>query len=628
MQMRAAAFLVAAWAVLCGSVAGAQSRSVDAHFFRPALFSRGIFGVEHAGPQDGFQPGFKFYYAYESSPLRLTFPQKGCSGSSCLGTQDIIDSAHVFHLQGQLGLGRWLELAIDIPVARHSLVTNPADDAESGFELLSHGDPRTNIPPANAPLMDLRAGLKFNAFHSGGVALALAVETTLPFGDEEVFAGDRGFTVKPTLLASLDQGPVLVAANLGYMIREKTVVTWDDPDTPESAQPLLCVDDEFVFGLGMVYRLHRTVGLAAEVFGTVPVAGGTFDVVTRQQSYDPVQDRLVEKEDVRHEGLLGSVTMEVLGGLLIHPRPGITLSAGAGAGVVGEERRTALRIFGGVAWLPGVEEAPAEELDRDGDGVVGSKDRCPSRAEDKDGYQDDDGCPEPDNDDDGILDRMDRCPNEAEDSDRFQDEDGCPDLDNDGDGVPDANDGCPNKAEDKDGFQDGDGCPDLDNDGDGIADADDKCPNRPETRNNFQDDDGCPDDVAGGVSVRRGQIHIPQQILFRRGSRSVRQSTKVLDEVYRVIASNPQMGRIRIEGHADSREGNKQRVSIARANGVRDYLVKKGIPAGRLQAVGYGARRQVAASDTKEGRAKNRRVELIIIQNRAGDSGRPLPESR
>nr|HPH70376.1 porin family protein [Kofleriaceae bacterium] len=85
--------------------------------------------------------------------------------------------------------------------------------------------------------------------------------------------------------------------------------------------------------------------------------------------------------------------------------------------------------------------------------------------------------PDPVNDDpdsDGIKGDADKCPTEAEDKDGFQDEDGCPDADNDGDGVPDTADKCPGEAEDKDGFQDEDGCPEADNDGDGIPDAADK----------------------------------------------------------------------------------------------------------------------------------------------------------
>ena len=61
-------------------------------------------------------------------------------------------------------------------------------------------------------------------------------------------------------------------------------------------------------------------------------------------------------------------------------------------------------------------------------------------------------------------------PTEREDKDGFEDDDGCPDLDNDRDGVPDEKDKCPAQAEDRDEFEDGDGCPDDDNDKDGVAD--------------------------------------------------------------------------------------------------------------------------------------------------------------
>src|SRR4051812_17667717 len=138
---------------------------------------------------------------------------------------------------------------------------------------------------------------------------------------------------------------------------------------------------------------------------------------------------------------------------------------------------------------------PPKPLDTDGDGIPDKLDKCPTEPEDKDGFQDADGCPDPDNDGDGILDKDDKCPNEPEDKDGFEDEDGCPDPDNDKDGIPDKDDKCPNEPEDKDGFQDADGCPDPDNDGDGVPDAQDKCPDKPETKNGFEDADGCPDEI-------------------------------------------------------------------------------------------------------------------------------------
>jgi outer membrane protein OmpA-like peptidoglycan-associated protein len=131
--------------------------------------------------------------------------------------------------------------------------------------------------------------------------------------------------------------------------------------------------------------------------------------------------------------------------------------------------------------------------DIDNDGINNIDDKCPTMAEDKDKFEDTDGCPEKDNDEDKILDKDDKCPNEPEDKDEDRDEDGCPDLDDDNDGIMNEEDLCKEEAEDKDGFKDEDGCPDTDNDGDKILDEDDKCPNKPESMNGINDEDGCPE---------------------------------------------------------------------------------------------------------------------------------------
>jgi outer membrane protein OmpA-like peptidoglycan-associated protein len=66
-----------------------------------------------------------------------------------------------------------------------------------------------------------------------------------------------------------------------------------------------------------------------------------------------------------------------------------------------------------------------------------------------------------DRDHDGIPDNVDKCPDDPEDKDGFQDADGCPDPDNDQDGIPDVSDKCPNEPETVNGYQDADGCPDT-----------------------------------------------------------------------------------------------------------------------------------------------------------------------
>jgi OmpA-OmpF porin, OOP family len=72
--------------------------------------------------------------------------------------------------------------------------------------------------------------------------------------------------------------------------------------------------------------------------------------------------------------------------------------------------------------------------------------------------------------------------------------------------------------------------------------------------------------------------------------------------------------RIEIAGHtdADGEDGFNQALSEKRAQAVLDYLVKAGLPADRFTAVGYGATQPIAANDTKEGKAQNRRIEFVV----------------
>ncbi len=148
------------------------------------------------------------------------------------------------------------------------------------------------------------------------------------------------------------------------------------------------------------------------------------------------------------------------------------------------------RLTLGVTWRLGLARG-----DRDQDGLGDAQDACPDEAEDFDGFQDQDGCPDLDNDQDGVPDAKDLAPDLPEDLDGFEDDDGRPDRDNDADGIPDAQDQCPNEPEDFDGDRDTDGCPDLqrDSDGDGIEDGRDRCHDVPEDKDGVDDDDGCPE---------------------------------------------------------------------------------------------------------------------------------------
>jgi outer membrane protein OmpA-like peptidoglycan-associated protein len=240
------------------------------------------------------------------------------------------------------------------------------------------------------------------------------------------------------------------------------------------------------------------------------------------------------------------------------------------------------------------------ERDRDGDGIPDYLDKCPNDPEDFDGFQDDDGCPDPDNDGDGIPDELDLCPDEPGPAENH----GCPkEPDRDGDGIPDSKDKCPDQPEDFDGFEDDDGCPDPDNDQDGIPDHLDKCPNSAETFNNFQDEDGCPD-IAPRETLKNCNFEFNKAVLLPG-------CEQILDELVRSMKANPDI-MIEIQGHTDhiGSDAYNQKLSEQRAGAVMQYLIDHGINAARMKATGKGESTPIATNNSEAGRLENRRVEI------------------
>jgi outer membrane protein OmpA-like peptidoglycan-associated protein/opacity protein-like surface antigen len=222
-----------------------------------------------------------------------------------------------------------------------------------------------------------------------------------------------------------------------------------------------------------------------------------------------------------------------------------------------------------------------------------------------------------DRDGDGIPDSRDKCPDQPEDKDMYQDEDGCPDPDNDGDGIPDTIDKCPLDPEDKDGFQDEDGCPDLDNDGDGIPDSRDKCPNEPETINGFQDEDGCPDKGDSLVVLSPDRLELLESIQFQR-DKLAKASNNLLGQIGATLRAHTELVRVRVTVHVQptANTDKDQIISDARAKLIRDWLVQYGIDAKRVEARGFGGTKPLVPADQRGAAAINDRVELIILERR------------
>jgi len=413
------------------------------------------------------------------------------------------------------------------------------------------------------------------------VGLAVVGEVRLPTGDGYSFLGERRVLVAPRLAVERSFGPVRVLGNVGWRFR------------PHAQYLNLYVDDEFTLGAGAVVDLPdlgRLSGVQAlaEMHLATPASA-------------PFNFSQADSLKTPWEALVGARTR-------LHGPWGLELNIGRGIGLHGGYGREAFRVMLALRY----EET---SVDSDGDGVPDSRDKCPTEKEDVDGFQDDDGCIDPDNDGDGVVDGEDGCPDKPGPKELK----GCPaDQDTDGDGIPDHLDACPQKP----GPKEYDGCPDTD--GDEVPDNEDECPDLfgPPENN------GCPYEAPPFVLVESDRIRIKGNILFETGKANIRkQSFKLLDEVASVLAKNPGLGPVLIEGHTDNvgtRALNTD-LSNRRAKAVLEYLVNKGIARKRLRSQGFGFDRPITTNKTPLGRAKNRRVEFRLIKDEVETPAREVP---
>ncbi len=218
------------------------------------------------------------------------------------------------------------------------------------------------------------------------------------------------------------------------------------------------------------------------------------------------------------------------------------------------------------------------------------KDKCPNVI----GATSLNGCP--DKDGDGVADYQDKCPEVFGTTSLL----GCPDKDNDG--VTDSEDYCP----DLKGFTELHGCPDMD--GDGVLENIDKCPKVA----GIERLEGCPEIKE---DLKKTLQKASMGIQFEPGKALLqKQSFIVLDQVVTLLEQNNNY-RLFIGGHTDNVGDPAANLELSekRARAVQMYLLSKGIDSSRLYFSGYGDTKPVADNGTKEGRIKNKRIELSIF---------------
>jgi OOP family OmpA-OmpF porin len=234
--------------------------------------------------------------------------------------------------------------------------------------------------------------------------------------------------------------------------------------------------------------------------------------------------------------------------------------------------------------------------DKDADGIADKDDQCPDAA----GTLANKGCPVTDRDNDKINDDQDKCP----DVPGLAKYNGCPVPDTDSDGINDEEDKCPAQA----GLGRYQGCPVPDTDEDGVNDEEDKCP----AVKGLKENNGCPAEIQKEIVEKVN--YAAKRIQFRYTKADlIPASFKILDEVVEILQSNPGL-KLSIEGHTstDGIYDANMKLSQARANNVKAYLISKGIDENRLAATGFGPTQPLSTGKTEAEKAKNRRVELKL----------------
>lgn len=432
--------------------------SIDARTWRPSGDPRANLVLEPTTTQGAGAFAVGSYVNYTLFPVTLRTPGGGDVSSRPL--------AHALGMDvlASVGVGSRLALGLDVPLALYQT----GDGVSTKV---------TSTPVSATAIGDLALFGKVSILDNGngGFGLAAVAGATLPTGDQSSFLGEGAPTFSGRLLAEWSLVVLGIDVSAGYKVRAENR-TWPDAsvggvtyggEIPWSAGVWLKPD---IFHIDSANRMRWELAFHGWLPGG-PVAPGDLGSGQLTPALVTLSDRI---------------------GLGHYQDAYVTL--GAQTSLDNAVGAPALRLVAGAGWAP-------KEHDKDHDGIPDDEDQCEDIPEDKDGFEDSDGCPDVDNDQDGIIDREDACPNAPGVKSADPKKNGCPAPDGDGDGVPDDVDACPKVPGEKSDDPKKNGCPALDSDKDDLPDFMDQCPLQPEDHDGYQDDDGCPDPDDDGDGI-------------------------------------------------------------------------------------------------------------------------------
>jgi hypothetical protein len=344
----------------------ATAQTLDVQRFRPAFDDAGFLGLDGTRTLPPYRFAFTLFLDLALDPVEVESDGEQYA---------LVEESFVAHLAAEVGLFGRLNAALYLPLILYQ--QGPGKPAMLGDELESFA---VADPEIALRYRFLGVDMSERDAPRDGPGLALQLTASLPIGTEDAFAGEGSLQTEVALLGDFQLLGAGAGASLGWRHHRRG----DEPNVglPKS--------DEFTFAVGLKLPLPPLPELipVLEFRGATAFESGTTAL------------ELALGANLN----LGDVMLTLAGSL------GLSDGYGTPDG----------RVVLGVRWSP-------SESDKDGDGLNDADDQCPYLAEDLDGFNDSDGCPDPDNDNDLVPDLDDRCPAEQAEEGRDEDEDGCTD---------------------------------------------------------------------------------------------------------------------------------------------------------------------------------------------------------